>query len=407
MHRFVIMVFILLGIIIVSDFFTYRSILLISKHNDWDLNKQLFRNIYWIFPLIIITGFIILYFVKDNRPNPALYYFYMLVATFFLILYFPKIIYLIIHLVDFTGFKLKYWITGADHYRFILSKSIGILSLALMIMLLYGHIWGRFAYRTVEENIRFDNLPSAFQGYKIVQISDLHIGSFYFHPRQIKRIVDRVNALEPDIILFTGDMVNNFAEEAYKHVPELLKLRAKHGKYAVMGNHDYSEYFPWSDEKAMQEGIKNIEKLYVDAGFTLLSNASAPVHCRDDTIYIVGVDNWGLAPFPQHGDLKKALQQVPDSAFKILLSHDPTHWDEEVIPQSNIDLTLSGHTHGMQLGIKTQNFQWSPVGLRYPKWGGSYFNDNQVLHVNVGVGNIGYLGRLGMWPEISHIRLKK
>jgi predicted MPP superfamily phosphohydrolase len=400
------MFIILLFTLLLVDLVTYRSVLLISKHNEWSLNKQIFRNVFWILPTILAVCFGVLFFIKNNQPRPALYYFYMLMATFFLTFYLPKIVYLVVHLIDFMAFKIKVLITGVDRYPFVISKVTGIISLLLMALLLYGHIWGRFAYKTVEETLKFDNLPASFNNYKIVHISDFHIGSFYFHKRQIKRMVERINASEPDIILFTGDLVNNFAEEVYNHIPELLKLEARHGKYAVMGNHDYSEYFPWSSEAAMQEGIRNIENVYGKAGFNLLSNTSEPIQIGNDSIYLLGVDNWGLPPFPQHGDLQMALNEVPPASFKILISHDPTHWDEEVIPQSNIDLTLSGHTHGMQMGVKTNKFQWSPVGLKYPKWGGLYFSNKQVMHVNVGAGNIGYLGRIGIWPEITVIRLK-
>lgn len=407
MNRFQYMMIFLIIVVLVLDVLTYLSVKQMAGYSGWNIQHKLFRNIFFILPLLVVSGIGVLSLIKPDQPSASLYYFYMLVFTVIIIFYFPKIIYLLGFGIDFITMKIKSWIFGGNVHRFILAKGLGILSLLLMLTLLYGHVWGRFQFRTVTERVGFENLPAAFDNFKIVQISDFHIGSFYYHKRQVQRVVDKINRLDPDIIVFTGDYVNNFAEEADKFTPLLKRLKAKYGKFGVLGNHDYGEYYPWPDVVAMKQNLERTRELYKASGFVLLDNRAEKIIIGTDSIRVVGVDNWGLPPFPQFGDLEKALSGIPGDAFKILLSHDPTHWDEEVIPGSNIDLTLSGHTHGMQYGIKNKRIRWSPVALKYPKWGGLYTSGKQKMHVSVGVGNIGYLGRFGMWPEINMLQIQK
>jgi len=219
--------------------------------------------------------------------------------------------------------------------------------------------------------------------------------------------VNIINQQNADLLLFTGDFVNNMSTEIDPFSDILKSLKARMGKYAILGNHDYGEYVPWKSVKEKQENIKNVIQKERDLGFDLLLDESRKIQFDDEFIELVGIENWGLPPFPQYGDLQKALTDTSSDSFKILMSHDPTHWDEQVLEKTNIDLTLSGHTHGAQFGIEIPGFRWSPVTLRYKRWGGLYEEGNQKLYINTGLGSIGYPGRVGMPPEITILTLNK
>ena len=205
----------------------------------------------------------------------------------------------------------------------------------------------------------------------------------------------------------TGDFINNYSTEMDKFIPILSKLEAKIGKYTILGNHDYGEYVPWKSEQERQQNLERVIQMQREIGFDLLLDESRKIQIEDETIELVGIQNWGLPPFPQYGDLKKAMSETFTDSFKILMSHDPTHWDEQVLKKTNIDLTLSGHTHGAQFGIEIPGFRWSPVTIRYKRWGGLYSEGNQKIYINTGLGSIGYPGRVGMPPEITVLTLNR
>jgi len=270
---------------------------------------------------------------------------------------------------------------------------------------LYGVTKGKFNYRIVHEKIRFANLPESFKGLKIVHISDMHLGSFRKKFEQIGKAVEMINEQEPDLIFFTGDLVNNFAEETEGWAPVLNKMKARLGKYSVLGNHDYGDYSEWNSPKEKAENLKAIKNFHKKIGFRLLLNESETITVNNEEIALLGVENWGKPPFPQHGDLKKAASKVNQAHFKILLSHDPSHWDAEVLTNTDIDLTFSGHTHGMQFGFERAGIKWSPIQYKYPRWGGLYNKHHQYLYVNRGLGFHGFPGRIGMPPEITVVTL--
>jgi predicted MPP superfamily phosphohydrolase len=268
-------------------------------------------------------------------------------------------------------------------------------------------IHGKFNYRIYQERLLFPDLPEPFHGIKIVHISDIHIGGLYGAWDKVEAAMDLINAHDPDLIVFTGDLVNDFAEELDGWMEILGKLRAKLGKYSILGNHDYGDYHYWESEDAKKKNLDKIKQAHHALGFHLLLNQSDILSRDGEEVAIMGVENWGRPPFAQYGDLQLASQGTDEIGFKILLSHDPSHWDAEIVGQTDIQLTLSGHTHGMQFGIQTAKINWSPIQMKYPHWGGLYSSNGQCLYVNRGFGYIGYPGRVGMPPEITVIELFK
>lgn len=287
-------------------------------------------------------------------------------------------------------------------------KLIGlIIALFPFLSFLYGITKGKYNYKVINVPLYFSDLPKEFDGYKVVQISDIHSGSFD-SKKQVKKGIDLINKQHADIVLFTGDLVNNFASEIEPFIPLFKEIKAKDGKYSITGNHDYADYVRWNSKEDKQ---KNFEQLVLNHGkmdFKILMNEHIKIQRNLSEIAVVGIENWGLPPFPQFGDLNKAVKDLASDTFKILLSHDPSHWDAQVVNhQMNFNLTMSGHTHGMQVGFDIKKvFKWSPVKYKYPKWAGLYEDKQQYLYVNKGFGFLGFPGRVGMWPEITVFELK-
>ena len=271
-------------------------------------------------------------------------------------------------------------------------------------------IWkGRYRYRVISHTLEFEDLPDEFDGFTIAQISDIHSGSFD-NQEKVEYGVQMVNELGTDAIMFTGDMVNNIATEAEPWIDTFKKLSGKNGVFSILGNHDYGDYWRFPSAQAKVDNLNRLKEIHAEMGMDLLLNESRYFERGNERLYLAGVENWGLPPFPQYGDLQTALNGIPEDAFTILLSHDPSHFDAEVKQHSKkVHLTLSGHTHGMQFGIEIPGWiKWSPVKFKYPKWAGLYPEpDGQVLHVNRGFGFLAFPGRVGMWPEITHITLRK
>lgn len=271
-------------------------------------------------------------------------------------------------------------------------------------------IWkGRYRYRVLSHTLEFDDLPEAFDGFTIAQISDIHSGSFD-NKEKVQYGVDMVTQLGADAIMFTGDLVNNTADEAEPWIETFKRLSAKSGVFSILGNHDYGDYWKFPTAEAKVQNLDRLKAIHGEMGMDLLLNESRYFERDGQRLYLAGVENWGLPPFPQYGDLNEALAGIPEDAFTVLLSHDPSHFDAEVKQHGKkVHLTLSGHTHGMQFGIEIPGWiKWSPVKFKYPKWAGLYpEDDGQVLHVNRGFGFLAFPGRVGMWPEITHITLKK
>lgn len=275
---------------------------------------------------------------------------------------------------------------------------------------LYGMVRGAYKFRVHKVKVSSPNLPEAFEGFKIVQLSDIHCGSF-MSPEPLIKAFNIALQQKPDAIFFTGDLVNNEATETEPHLEAYKMLKAPYGVYSILGNHDYGDYKMWQtpeDKIANLEALKDIQK---QSGWNLLMNEHVAIEKDGQKIALLGIENWGgNLNFPRYGKLDNAHAGTEEYPFKILLSHDPSHWDMQVSQEkkyNDIDLTLSGHTHGMQFGIEIPGFKWSPAKYIYKHWAGLYKQDNQFLYVNRGLGFLGYPGRLGIWPEITVIELSK
>jgi predicted MPP superfamily phosphohydrolase len=291
--------------------------------------------------------------------------------------------------------------------KFISQIALGLAAIPFT-SLLYGMYRGKYNYRVLNYTLYFEDLPSAFDGYRLTQISDIHSGSFD-NAEKVNYAIDLVNAQKSDLILFTGDMVNNKADEMLLWKEDFARLNAKDGVFSVLGNHDYGDYVSWSSKEEKAENLNQLKAIQKDIGFELLLNESRFIERDDERLALIGVENWGKGGFKKAGDLAKATANVEAKDFKILMSHDPSHWEAQVIPDAHhYHLTLSGHTHGMQFGIEIPGLvKWSPVKWRYKQWAGIYEQFGQYLNVNRGFGYIGYPGRVGIWPEITVIELKK
>jgi hypothetical protein len=369
--------------------------------------------IYGVSLAAMITGFIIMWQRQvENYANTSAVtnIFISLSVVVFLALFFSTVIYFISDVIRFFR-----WLIGSlinkKITRFVSrSKVSGFIAFSfsalLLILIMYGTIWGFSHYKVHTVQFQHDNIPEAFDGFKIVQISDMHLGTFS-SIKQVEKGLRLVEKQQADMIVFTGDMVNNISTEASPYIDAMKGLTAPFGKYAILGNHDYAHYAGDLTELEMQTDTENLRKIIKQMGFEILENEHEVIQKSNDSIIVAGVENWGIAPFPQYGDLDKALNGVENKQFIVLLSHDPSHWDEQVLKYPvDIALTLSGHTHGMQFGFELGGYKWSPVQYRYDKWAGLYQKNKKYMYVNRGFGGIGFPGRVGIRPEITLIELQ-
>lgn len=301
---------------------------------------------------------------------------------------------------------------GEENYlpnrRKFISQLAFVLAAIPFASLLVGMVRGKYNYKVLHYALEFDDLPEAFDGFTLTQISDIHSGSFD-NAAKVQYGVDLINEQQSDVILFTGDMVNNKAEELLPWKDTFAQLKASMGKFSVLGNHDYGDYVEWSSKEEKELNLASLIQTQEEMGFSMLLNETHFFEKDGQRLALVGVENWGKGGFKKLGDLDKAVQVVNEDDFKILLSHDPSHWEEKVLPHPYpFQLTLSGHTHGMQFGIEIPGwFKWSPVKWRYKQWAGLYTEQKQWINVNRGFGFLGYPGRVGIWPEITKITLKR
>jgi len=294
-----------------------------------------------------------------------------------------------------------------------LSRSDFIIKTGLLIgsipffSLIYGMLFNPYNYKVKKLKLILPDLPVSFDGFKIVQVSDIHTGSF-LSTGPLSRAVNIINEQKPDVVFFTGDLVNYNHTEALNYIDTLKNIKAIHGVFSIFGNHDYGDYYKWNNSEEKENDIQELKKIHSQMGWNLLWDEHHIIEQGEEKIAVIGVQNCSAHGFSNYGSLEKATKNISYSPINILLSHDPSHWRKEVIGKyPNINLTLSGHTHGMQFGVEVPGFKWSPVQYVYKEWAGIYQENNQYLYVNRGLGFIGYPGRVGILPEITVIELKR
>lgn len=377
--------------------------------------KTLTSNNYVKISYIVITVLAYLFFlheVLNFKRSDKDHHRVQIIASIFLIFLLPKVIAGIFLIFDDLLRLFQFGIHSLSKEEHFYPERRTFLSVAGLAVagifsafVIDGIIFGKYRYAVRKVKVKIANLPKSFKGYKILQISDVHSGSF-FHPEKLRSAIDLINQQNADLVLFTGDMVNNFADEFKPFINLFSTIKSNDGKFSVIGNHDYGDYGEWNSKEEHAQNIPKLIEYERQAGFRTLRNENVAIERNGEKLYIIGVENWGEKPFPQYGDLDKAVKGVPENAAKILMSHDPTHFDRIVkFHPSNISLTLSGHTHGMQFGIDLKNFRWSPVKFRYKKWADLYESEGKFLYVNRGFGVIGYPGRVGIEPEITVFEL--
>lgn len=396
-------ILIVTGILFALEFYVYQAFKTVTNNNY-------LRIAYWVVTILVYLFF--LYEVFNFKRTDRDHHRVQVVSSVFLIFLLPKLFIILFLLIDDFGRGINYILQSfgstethvPDRRKFL--SIIGLGSAAVLSgLFLDGIIFGKYRHTVRKVKLKISGLPNSFKGYKIIQISDVHSGSF-FHPEKLQKAIDLINEEQPDLVLFTGDMVNNYATEFEPFVPLFKTIKSKDGKFSILGNHDYGDYGEWTSAAEKSQNIPDLIALQKLAGFEMLRNEHRIIEKNGEKLYIVGVENWGEKPFPQYGDLDKATIGIPAEAAKILMSHDPTHFDAVVKNHpSNVQVTLSGHTHGMQFGLDLKNVRWSPVQYRYKKWADLYESSGKFLYVNRGFGVIGYPGRVGIDPEITLLEL--
>lgn len=397
-------ILIITGITFLLEFYVYQAFRTVVS-NPW------LRTAYWIITILTYAYFIfeVMSFRREDRDHHRV----QIVASLFLIFILPKLFVVFFLFIEDISRFFRYLFTffaQPETYYPERRKFMSLTGLAIAgvfsALIIDGIAFGKYRHRVRKVKLKIAGLPDVFKGYKIIQISDIHAGSF-FNPAKLQPAIDLIKAQNADMVLFTGDMVNNYAQEFEPFVKMFAEIKAKDGKFSVLGNHDYGDYAKWRTQADKDRNIPFLTELQQQAGFELLRNEHRVIQRGEEKIYLLGVENWGIKPFPQYGDLNKAVAGIPASAVKILMSHDPTHFDEIVKKHpANVQLTLSGHTHGMQFGLDLKNVRWSPVQYRYKKWADLYESEGKYLYVNRGFGVIGFPGRVGIEPEITLFELQ-
>lgn len=408
------MILTITAILLITSIYFYQAVKTVTKN----------RLIWWTYWLIyaVLTGMLIyyLYGMTTSQSTAKAIRITYWITGMMLLLILPKLIAIPILLFEdltrlvYYGInrirrskdkpELTYYSKGRR--KFTSQLAIGIASVPFAGML-WGIGKGRYDYKVHRVTIPFKDLPQAFHGFTITQLSDIHAGSFG-STEDVERGVALANAQKSDVVLFTGDLVNNFASEMDDWKQTFSKLKAPFGQYSVMGNHDYGNYSRWNSEAARADNLRKIKEAHKEIGFRLMLNENLTIEKDGQHITLIGVENWSKDINHRYGDLNKATEHINESDFKILMSHDPTHWDAEILKHpKKINLTLSGHTHGMQMGIEIPGFiKWSPAKYLYEQWAGLYEKNEMYIYVNRGFGFIGYPGRIGILPEITVITLE-
>jgi len=413
--------YIFLVIIVIADFYLWSSVKKqVFNYRHWLRITIIF--IYWL-PLLLLTTILVgsMFIPIVNWNDVLRTYMVGIIMVFYTAKVLP-ITFLI--LADAVRIAQKLFVIGKKETRkqFLDDQKedgitrnkflqyVGFISGGLVLSTMFiGMFKWVYEFKIIREKIILPKLSSDFNGFKIVQISDIHLGS-WSSKKPLQRAVDLINELKPDLILFTGDIVNYATKEVIGFEDVLSQLRAKRGVYAVLGNHDYGNYVSWSSEDEKRKNLIQLLDFFKYIGWTLLNNENVILENESGKLALIGVENWGAnMRFPKYGDIDKAIIGTEEADVKILMTHDPSHWEKVIIPGNyDIDLSLSGHTHGFQFGIETKDIKWSPAQYMYKQWAGLYEDTNnpgKYIYVNRGLGSIGYPGRIGILPEITLIEL--
>jgi predicted MPP superfamily phosphohydrolase len=397
------------------DIYVFQVVKMLSSSSS-QKTKTIIFTVYWLISISIIILFLLLPLMNTERwpKNFRNYIFVTIIGLFF-----AKVLASVFFLMDDLRRVIQWAVAkiffrnteGESQVNEGISRSVFLSWLGfgiggtLITSLVYGFS-NKYNYQIRRVPLNFSNLPSAFKGLKIVQISDIHSGSFD-NKKAVEKGVQEILDLRPDLILFTGDLINDRATEVLGYEDIFSRLKAPMGVFSTLGNHDYGDYVKWPTEEARNQNIEDLKKIQAGMGWRLLMNEHVVLEKDGQEIALIGIENWSAkARFPKHGKMQEAYPGSEKYPFKILMSHDPSHWDAEVRPKyGDIDLMLAGHTHGMQFGIEIPGFKWSPVKYVYDQWAGLYESGKQKLYVNRGYGFIGYPGRVGILPEITLIEL--
>ena len=406
------------GLMIIVDLYVFQIIKFLT-HSASPKIRSIISITYWVISIsALLILFLLPYLNLDNIHRSVR----STVFSIFIGLFLGKLIASVFFLVDDIRRGIQ-WISGQLFFKNTeveVGQTPGKISRSLFLSwlgvglgsTLYGSlIYGfsnKYNYQVQRIPVSFPNLPDSFKGLRMVQISDIHVGSF-MNRAAVQKGVEKIMSLKPDLIVFTGDLVNNEAKEMSGYIDVFNKLKAPLGVYSIFGNHDYGDYVKWENLQQKKENLDELKRIHAQMGWRLLLDEHVAIEKEGASFALIGIQNWSaLKRFPRYGNLQKAYAGTEEYPFKVLLSHDPTHWDAEVRTAFNdIDLTLSGHTHGMQFGVELPFFKWSPVEYVYDQWAGLYSEGRQKLYVNRGYGFIGYPGRVGILPEITLFEFDK
>jgi predicted MPP superfamily phosphohydrolase len=401
---------IILLVLVAVDLYFFQAVKTVSSGLSAD-RRNLVNYIYWILCTVLYIMVVITAMVGQHNI-PKLFRTY--VFSVFLIMELSKILGIVFLLFDDVYRLIRFateTITRKENTRDIgRLKFLSVIALGIsaipFISLVRGMVSGAYNYQVKKIKLKLQNLPAEFEGLKIVQISDIHTGSF-LDTKHLNEAFDLILAQKPDVIFFTGDLVNDVAKETIGFEDVYKKLNAPLGVFSTLGNHDYGDYTTWDSIEAKQANLEQLKSVHKNAGWKLLMNENHIIERNGKQLAIIGIENWGAnLRFPKYGKLDKAVIGSENAAVKLLLSHDPSHWEGEVVPKyPDIDVMFAGHTHGMQFGVEIPGFKWSPAQYFYKQWAGLYQAGQQQLYVNRGLGFIGYPGRVGILPEISVFEL--
>ncbi len=403
---------ILIGILLVIDLYAFQAFRAVAQ--SWSSTaKSALTVVFWAIPLLAVALMLTANYTDCPQTNRG---FYTILRTVVFIAYISKCLILPILLIDDLRRLILLAVEnfGSNEHKVDLSRSRFLSKMGILIAgfpfvtLTYGIIRNPYRYKIFREKIKIDALPKELDGLRIVQISDIHAGSFIFK-NLVKNAIDLINAEQPDLVFFTGDLVNDRADEMDDYMDVFDKIQAKYGVFSVLGNHDYGDYAQWNSPEAKQANLDKLKNIHRRLGWRLLLNEHEIVEINGKRLAVIGVENYSaLARFPRYGDLAKAHQGTEVAALRLLLSHDPTHWDLQINKFfKDIAVTFSGHTHGFQFGVEIPGFRWSPAQFIYKQWAGLYRQGQQFLYVNRGLGFLGYPGRVGILPEVTVLELKK